>query len=105
MKTKIPNTKTIHKFKQRIGRNIKFIRLNSGDTAEEFAKKLHIPRIHLFRLENAKAKAIDYNFIYNLGKRLTDLDRLFREDIAETTTVRNNELFLNRKGSKEWKEV
>ncbi len=94
----------IQKFKVRVGKNIKMMRINSGLTANDFASKLKISRTHLFRLENATAKAIDFSFIYNMGKTLTDLDRIFREDIEKLIKTRNDELFLNRKAEKKWIE-
>ncbi len=94
----------IQNFKERVGRNIKMLRNNSGVTGEEFAEKLGISRSHLHRLENAKAYGFSFEGLYNMGKEFTDLDRLFREDIEAMIAARNKELIFNRQEEKSWKE-
>ena len=92
----------IQLFKERVGRNIRMIRQNSGITGEEFAKKLGISRSHLHRLEYAKAYGIVFTAMYNLGKEVVDLDRLFREDMEAIITARNQEEFYTRREDKQW---
>jgi transcriptional regulator with XRE-family HTH domain len=87
-------------FKKRVGKNIKFLRMNYNKSSQEFADDFGISRTLLYRIENGQSTFISLKFLHNLGENLVDLDRVFREDIEETIKKRNT-----RSKGKEWQKL
>ena len=67
-------------FRERLGKNLRYLRIASGTKVEIFAKKLGLTKNHLYRIENATAARIPLDALYYINREVS-LNKLLTQDV------------------------
>jgi transcriptional regulator with XRE-family HTH domain len=70
-------------FRKKVGKNLRLMRESLNMTQNDLADDYNIPRIQIHRLENGKARYLDFAFLYKMSKDLDVLVKVFRENMPK----------------------